>query len=125
MQHVFGDHIGRTIEAYVDDIVVETRKADDLVNDLRGAFDCLWANRVKLNPEKCVFRVPRGMLLGYIISKHGIKPNPEKVTALERMVPIRDLKGGPEGAGVPRRLEPLHLVAQRKGLAPLLTPEEA
>jgi hypothetical protein len=25
MQHVFGDHIGRTVEAYVDDIVVKTQ----------------------------------------------------------------------------------------------------
>jgi hypothetical protein len=32
MQHVFGDHIRRTVEAYVDDIVVKTRMADDLVN---------------------------------------------------------------------------------------------
>jgi hypothetical protein len=85
MQHVFEDHIGRTIEDYVDDIVVKTRKADDLVSDLRMAFDCLRANRVKLNPEKCVFGVPRGMLLGYIVSQRGIEPNPEKVTALERM----------------------------------------
>jgi hypothetical protein len=67
MQHVYGDHIGRTVEAYVDDIVVKTRKANDLVNDLRSAFDCLRANRVKLNHEKCVFEVPRGMLLGYIV----------------------------------------------------------
>jgi hypothetical protein len=93
MQHVFRDHIGRTVEAYVDDIVVKTRKADDLVNDLRVAFDCLRANGVKLNPEKCVFRVPRGMMLGYIVSQWGIGPNPEKVTALERMGPIRDVKG--------------------------------
>jgi hypothetical protein len=93
MQHVFGDHIGRTVEAYVDDIVVKTRKAGDLVNDLRVAFDCLRANGVKLNPEKCVFGVPLGMLLGYIVSQRGIEPNPEKVTALERMGPIRDLKG--------------------------------
>jgi hypothetical protein len=119
MQHVFGDHIGRTVEVYVDNIVVKTRKADDLVSDLRVAFDCLQANRVKLNPEKCVFGVPRGMLqgyivsqrgiepnpekcvfgvlrgmlLGYIVSQRGIEPNPENVTALERMGPIRDLKG--------------------------------
>jgi hypothetical protein len=93
MQHVFGDHIGRTVEAYVDDIVVKTRKADDLVGDLSIAFGCLWANGVKLNPEKCVFGVPRGMLLGYIVSQWGIKANPEKVAALERMGPIRDLKG--------------------------------
>jgi hypothetical protein len=48
---------------------------------------------VKLNLEKCVFGVERGMLLGYIVSQRGIEPNPEKVTALERMGPIRDLKG--------------------------------
>jgi hypothetical protein len=57
MQHVIGDHIRRTVEAYVDDIVVKTRKADDLVNDLRVAFNCLRANGVKLNPKKCVFGV--------------------------------------------------------------------
>jgi hypothetical protein len=77
----------------VDDIVIKTRKADDLVNDLRVAFDCLRANGVKLNPEKCVFGVPRGMLLGYIVSQRGIEPNPEKVTTLEWMGLIRDLKG--------------------------------
>jgi hypothetical protein len=47
MQDVFGDHIRRTVEAYVDDIVVKTRKADDLVSDLRIAFGCLRANGVK------------------------------------------------------------------------------
>jgi hypothetical protein len=93
MQHVFGDHIGRTVEAYVDDIVVKTRKADDLVNDLSIAFGCLQANGVKLNPEKCVFGVPWGMLLGYIVSQRGIEANPEKVVALERMGLIQDLKG--------------------------------
>jgi hypothetical protein len=92
MQHVFGDHIGRTVEAYVDDIVVTTKKADNLVSDLRIAFGCLRANGVKLNHEKCVFGVPRGMLLGYIVSQRGIEANPEKVEALERMGPIRDLK---------------------------------
>jgi hypothetical protein len=92
MQHVFGDHIGWTVEAYVDDIVVKTRNADDLVNDLCIAFDYLRVNGVKLNPEKCVFGLPRGMLLGYIVFQH-IEPNPEKVAALDRMGLIQDLKG--------------------------------
>jgi hypothetical protein len=46
MQHVFGDHIRRTIETYVDDIVVKTRKADELVDDLHIVFDFLQANGV-------------------------------------------------------------------------------
>jgi len=33
------------------------------------------------------------MLLGYIISQRGIEANPEKVTAITRMGPIRDIKG--------------------------------
>jgi hypothetical protein len=48
---------------------------------------------VKLNPEKCVFEVPRRMLLGYIVYQRCKESNPEKVTALKRMRPIRDLKG--------------------------------
>ena len=93
MLHVFGDHLGRNVEAYVDDIVVKSRKVDDLVADLRIAFDFLRAKGVKLNPEKCVFGVPRGMLLGFIISKRSIESNPEKVKAIRQMGPIRDLKG--------------------------------
>ena len=30
----FGDLIGRTVEAYVDDIVVKSKQADHLVSDL-------------------------------------------------------------------------------------------
>jgi hypothetical protein len=93
MQHVFGEHIGSTIEAYVDDFVVKTKQANDLVNDLDVAFKCLRAKNIKLNPEKCVFGIPRGMLLGFIVSKRGIEANPEKITAITKMGPIRDLKG--------------------------------
>ena len=78
---MFGEHIGRTIEAYVDDIVVKTKKASDLLSDLETTFKCLKAKGVKLNPEKCVFGVPRGMLLGFIVSERGIEANPEKIVA--------------------------------------------
>jgi hypothetical protein len=48
---------------------------------------------MKLNPEKCVFGVPRGMLLGFIVSERGIEANPEKIAAVTNMGPIKDLKG--------------------------------
>jgi hypothetical protein len=93
MQHVFGEHIGPTIEAYVDDIIVKTKKADNLINDLDVTFKCLRAKNIKLNPEKYVFGVPRGILLGFIVSERGIEANPEKITTITKMGPIRDLKG--------------------------------
>jgi hypothetical protein len=93
MNHVFGEHIGRTVEAYVDDIVVKTKRASDLLSDLETTFKCLGAKGVKLNPEKCVFGVPWGMLLGFIVSERGIEANPEKIAAITSMGPIKDLKG--------------------------------
>ena len=53
----------------------------------------LQANDIKLNPEKCVFGVPRGMLLGFIVSERGIKANPKKIWAITRMGLIRNIKG--------------------------------
>ena len=38
-----------------------------------------------MNPSKCIFGVPSGILLGYIISARGIKPNPDKVSAITNM----------------------------------------
>jgi len=93
MLHMFGKHIGSTVEAYVDDIVVKSKKRCDLIQDLEITFGCPRANKIKLNPEKCVFGVPRGMLLGYIVSQRGIEANPENVSAIARMGPIRDVKG--------------------------------
>src|SRR6187455_2996599 len=93
MNHVFGEYIGRTVEAYVDDIVVKTRKASDILSDLGATFRCLKAKGVKLNPKKCVFGVPRGMLLGFIVSERGIEANPEKIAAITSMGPIKDLEG--------------------------------
>jgi hypothetical protein len=93
MQHIFGEHIGPTVEAYVDDIVVKSKRVNNLVDDLDIAFKCLKAKNIKLNPEKYVFGVPRGMLLGFIVSARGIEANPEKISVITQMGPIQDLKG--------------------------------
>ena len=60
--------IGKTIEAYVDDVVIKTRHIESLIDDLRLTFDNLRTYDIKLNPEKCVFGVPAGKLLGFIVS---------------------------------------------------------
>jgi hypothetical protein len=93
MQHVFGEHIRPTVEAYIDNIVVKTKRVSNLVNDFDVAFKCLKAKNIKLNPEKCVFGVLRGMLLGFIVFERGIEANPEKITTITKMDPIHDLKG--------------------------------
>ena len=77
----------------MDDIVVKSKRADQVVADLEQTFAKLRANGIKLNPEKCVFGVPRGMLLGFIVSERGIEANPEKISAITRMGLIQNIKG--------------------------------
>jgi hypothetical protein len=93
MRRVFGELIGRIIEAYVDDIIVKSKKTGDLVPDLIEVFAKLRQHGVRLNPEKCVSRVLRGMLIGFVVSERGIEANPEKISAIMDMGPIKNLKG--------------------------------
>jgi hypothetical protein len=93
MRRVFGELIGCIIEAYINDIVVKSKRTGDLVPDLTEVFAKLRQHGVKLNPEKCVFGVSRGMLLGFVVSEHGIEDNPEKISAIMDMGPIKNLKG--------------------------------
>jgi hypothetical protein len=93
MRRVFGELIGRIIEAYVDDIVVKSKRTGDLVPDLTEVFMKLRQHGMKLNPEKCIFGIPRGMLLGFVVSERGIEANPDQMSAIMDMGPIKNLKG--------------------------------
>ena len=76
---LFEPLIGRTMEVYVDDMIVKSKTDDNHNHDLRKTFDILRAFSVKLNPKKCVFRVRSGKFLGFMISSHGIEANPDKI----------------------------------------------
>ena len=65
VQNCLHDQIGCNVHAYVDDIVVKSRKEETLVVDLKETFDNLRVYKMMLNPAKCVFGVPAGKLLGF------------------------------------------------------------
>jgi hypothetical protein len=93
MNRCLGGLVGDIIDVYIDDIIIKSRKADQLVGNMEAAFACLREFRVKLNPEKYIFEVPKGKLLGFIIFERDIKANPEKITTIENLGPITNLKG--------------------------------
>jgi hypothetical protein len=92
MQKCLADQIGRNIHAYVDDITIMSRKHVDLIADLRETFSSLRKYNMMLNPMKCVFGVPTGQLLGFIVSHHGIKVNPKKIKSILGISWPNDLK---------------------------------
>jgi hypothetical protein len=85
IQKCLESQINKNIEAYIDDVVVRTTNEDDLIADLAQTFANLRHYRWKLNPEKCVFGVLSGKLLGFMVSHCGIEANPTKVDAIRRM----------------------------------------
>ena len=82
-----GRQLGRNAEAYIDDIVVKSREAKTLIQDLEETFVSLHEVDLWINPEKCVFGIPSGNLLGFLVSHRGIEANPEKVKAIKDMSP--------------------------------------
>jgi ribonuclease HI len=92
MSKTFEDLIRDRVEVYVDDIVVKTKRGSTLVEDLTLVFDKLRATCTKLNPDKCVFGVSTGKLLGFLVSHQGIEANPEKIKVIEAMRPPTRIK---------------------------------
>ena len=66
-------------------MVVKSRTVDTLIANLTEVFKALNVYRWKLNPTKCIFGVPSGILLGNTISHRGIKANPKKIVAMTNM----------------------------------------
>ena len=84
---VLDTQLDRNISAYVDDVVVRSKKREDHIADLRETFANLRKHGLKLNPEKCVFGVRRGKLLGCMITERGIEADPVKIEAIRKMRP--------------------------------------
>jgi hypothetical protein len=84
---VLEGQVGRNIFTYVDDIVVASKSKEDHLADLAETFANMRDARLRLNPEKCVFGVRRGKILGYLVSHRGIEANPTKIQAVINMTP--------------------------------------
>ena len=57
MNALFESQMVRTMESYVDDMIVKSKIVPNHINDLKECFENLRKNNMKLNPEKCAFGV--------------------------------------------------------------------
>ncbi|KAK1441334.1 hypothetical protein QVD17_07181 [Tagetes erecta] len=79
---MFKEKLGDTMEVYIDDMVVKSKRKEDHLKDLEEAFNILDAFNMKLNPSKCHFGVKAGKFLGYMVTKRGIEASPEQIKAI-------------------------------------------
>ncbi|XP_019261288.1 PREDICTED: uncharacterized protein LOC109239215 [Nicotiana attenuata] len=64
---MFKEQLGKTMEVYIDDMSVKSKRKDDHIDYLKKAFDILRRYGMKLNPEKCAFDVTSGKFLCFLM----------------------------------------------------------
>jgi hypothetical protein len=89
---MFGHMIGKTVEVYIDDMLVKSLREENHVADLLKVFNILRESRLRLNASKCTFGVSSDKFLGHIVSRRGIKPNLDQIAALVDSVEPRNIK---------------------------------
>jgi hypothetical protein len=89
---MFGHIIGKTVEVYIDDMLVKSLHEEDHITDLLQVFNILRESRLRLNASKCTFGVSSGKFLGHVVSRRGIEPNPDQIAALVDSAEPRNIK---------------------------------
>ena len=85
VNRMFKDLIGKSMEVYVDDMLVKLKTAGDHIEHLNQMFNILQKYRIKLNPLKYAFGVRSSNFLGFMVNQRGIKANLEKINVLLEM----------------------------------------
>ena len=80
MTRMFKPQLGKNIEIYIDDMVVSKH-----VRDLKDIFEILRKYKLCLNTSKCSFGVGSGKFIGYMVTHHGIKVNPDQVKEINNL----------------------------------------
>ena len=84
---LFRDQLGKSMEAYIDDMVIKSREPD-----LRQTFNILRKYQLKLNASKCAFGVSSGKFLGHLVTRREIEVDPDQITALQSLQSPRTTK---------------------------------
>ncbi|KAJ9535409.1 hypothetical protein OSB04_un001477 [Centaurea solstitialis] len=92
VNRMFKDHLGRTMEVYIDDMLVKSERSQDHIQHLKQSFDILREYKMKLNPTKCSFGVRAGKFLGYMVTRRGIEASPEQIKAILEIQSPRNIK---------------------------------
>ena len=89
---MFGHLTGKTVKVYIDDMLIKSLREENHVTDLLQVFNILRESRLRLNASKCTFGVSSGKFLGHVVSRKGIKINPDQIAALVDLAKLRNIK---------------------------------
>ena len=65
---VFQTLMGKTMEVYIDGMLIKSKERPDHTKHLEETFELLRTYSMKLNPLKCAFGVSSGKFLGFMVT---------------------------------------------------------
>ena len=89
MTRIFKPQLSKSIEIYIDDMVVKSKVASEYVGDLENIFEILRKHKLRLNNSKYSFGVGSSKFLDYMVSHRGIEVNPNQIKATNSLQPPR------------------------------------
>ena len=79
---IFRPLIGKTMEVYIEDMLVKSKERPNHMNHRQETFKLLRGHDMKLNPLKCAFGASSGKFLGFMVTYRGIEANPVQLKVI-------------------------------------------
>jgi hypothetical protein len=86
MNQIFQKYLNKFVLIYLDDILIFSKTPQEHLQHIRQVLHIIRKNNLSLKAKKCHFFQSEVKFLGHVISKDGIKPDPEKVQAVQDWV---------------------------------------
>ena len=87
MTRMLEPQLGKSIEIYIDDMVVKSKVVSEHLGDLDSTFNVLRKHKLCLNASKCSFGVGPGKFLKHMVTHKGIEVNPNQIKAINDLKP--------------------------------------
>src|SRR6266542_155663 len=92
MNHILRKYLGDFTLVYLDDIIIYSKIWKGHLNHLRLVFEDLRGAGLMVKVKKCEFAKRELKFLGHIISREGIRTDPEKIEKMVNIGPPKNLK---------------------------------
>jgi hypothetical protein len=92
MDIAFRGLLGKCVVVYLDDVTIFANNKEDHISHLNKLFNRCRKYDISLNPKKSIFVVDEGNILGFIISKHGMRIEPDRIEAIAKIPRPRNKK---------------------------------
>ncbi len=85
-------YLDRFVIAYLDDIMIYSKTLEEHISHVSKVLECLNTRNLHLKPKKCEFHREEVDFLGFVVGRHGVRMDLEKLRAVKEWKPLVNIK---------------------------------